>query len=86
MSRVTTHLQTLLGLRADRLRETDESRRKKDTLGAKLAATTGSEALGVGILYAFGHGQIGRTKIPTMFLIIIKTPILPILRRRVTRF
>ena len=35
MSRVMTHLQTLLGLRADRLSETDESRRGKDTLVAE---------------------------------------------------
>ena len=74
MSQVMTHLQTLLGLVTDRLRETDKSGRRKDTLGAELAMTTGAEALGVGILHIFGHGQIGRTKIPTRFLIIVKTP------------
>ena len=81
-----THLQTLLGLRADRLRETDESRRGKDTLEAELTVTTGAEALEIGILHVFGHGQIGWMKIPTRFLIIVKNPILPILRRKILSF
>ena len=64
MSRATTHLQTLLGLEVDRLREMDETKSKEDTLRAELAGTTGAEALRVGILHVFGHGQIGWTKIP----------------------
>ena len=81
-----THLQTLLGLRADRLRETDKSRRGEDTLGAELAMTRGAEALRVRILHTFGQGQRGWTKITTRFLIIVKTLIFPILRKRDTRF
>ena len=55
----TTRLQTLLGLGADRLRETDKSRRGKDTLRAELTVTIEAEAFGVRILLMFGHGQIG---------------------------
>ena len=74
MNRVVIHLQTLLGLRAGRLGETGKSKRGIDALGAELSMTKGADALMVGTLHVFGHGQTGWMKIPTRPLTIVKDP------------
>ena len=45
MDQATIHLQTLLGLGAGKLGETDKSERRIDALGAELTMTTGAKAL-----------------------------------------
>ena len=74
MNRVVIHLQTLLGLGEGRLEETGKSKRGIDGLRAELSMTKGAEALMVGTLHVFGHGQTGWTKIPTRPLTIVKDP------------